>query len=57
MKSVAQKLLVAYPDKYSADFEANKRSLDTMGITDEKFTRNKIAGYIVRLVRQKKVAA
>lgn len=55
VKSVSQKLVAAYPDKCLGDFEANKRFLDSTGITDEKFTRNKIAGYMVRVVKQKKV--
>jgi len=47
-------LVEKHPDKFSKDFEQNKKSLGEMKMFDEKFTRNKVAGYIVRVVRKKK---
>ncbi len=57
VKGVAKKLLEAYPDKFGPDFDKNKLALNELKLVDEQFTRNKIAGYIVRLARQKKTAA
>jgi len=54
IKSVSKSLLEAHPDKFGTNFEENKKVLDELGIFDEKSTRNKVAGYIVSLVKKKK---
>lgn len=54
IKGIAERLVAAYPDKFSADYAANKAVLEELKITEEKFTRNKIAGYICRVVRRRK---
>jgi len=51
IKSVARKLVAKYSDKFSGDFEQNKKALNELKLIDEKFTRNKVAGYIVRVVK------
>ncbi len=55
MKSVSTKIGAAYPERCTANFEANKTFLGELKLTDEKFTRNKIAGYMVRVSKRKKV--
>ncbi len=54
IKRLAEKIAHAFPDKFSGDFEQNKRALDALKLIDEKFTRNKVAGYMVRVIKKKK---
>lgn len=64
-KSVAKKikyegevLLEEFPDRFGKDFVKNKRSLDQIkDLQLSKVTRNVLAGYIVRLAKQKEAAA
>ena len=53
-KNISEILVEKHPDKFSKDFDQNKKSLNEMRMFDEKFTRNKVAGYIVRVVRKKR---
>ena len=50
MKNVANELVKKYPDKFSTDFENNKRSVDSMNLIADKIIRNKVCGYIVKVV-------
>lgn len=60
-KSVAKKLkyegevlLEEFPDKFGKDFVKNKRGLDDFkDLQLSKVTRNVLAGYIVRVAKQK----
>ncbi len=47
IKNLAKKFVEKYPDKFSTDFEANKKALDELNLLDDKPIRNKVAGYIV----------
>jgi small subunit ribosomal protein S17e len=50
VKRIARELLERYPDKFTADFEENKRVISSLvRIPSTKF-RNTIVGYITRLV-------
>lgn len=40
-----------YPDEFTVDFETNKRLVEQYTDVESKKVRNRIAGYIVRLVR------
>lgn len=51
IKKASFELIGAYPDKFTGDFAGNKKSLLELGITQEKRTVNKIAGYITRIGR------
>ncbi|MBI2971350.1 MAG: 30S ribosomal protein S17e [Candidatus Aenigmarchaeota archaeon] len=53
IKKASGELLSAYSNKFSTDFAANKEVLKEFNITDEKRTKNKIAGYITRKMRQR----
>ena len=55
IKRLSQGVLEAYPDRFGANFEENKKALDELGIFDEKGTRNKVAGFIVNLSKKQKV--
>ena len=52
IKKMSNQLLQKFPDKFSSNFENNKKSLEEMKLFDSKIVRNKIAGYIARLARR-----
>ena len=53
IKRVARQMLELYPDKFSRDFEHNKRLLNELVDLKSKSLRNRVAGYITRLLKQK----
>jgi len=52
IKNIGKELVEKFPDKFNINFEYNKRVLDDLKIFDSKRMRNKIAGFIVRLMKQ-----
>jgi len=50
IKAVSFDLYDAYPEKFSEDFEQNKKSVDELKLFDSKKKRNRVAGYVVRVV-------
>jgi ribosomal protein S17E len=54
IKGMAEKLVVAFPGKFGMDYDKNKAALTELGLLPEKFTRNKVAGYIVRVAGRKR---
>lgn len=58
IKDATFNLVKAYPEKFAADFEKNKAVLGELKIgIDSKRDRNKLAGYITRVMRTRKAAA
>ena len=56
VKSFSRQLVETYPDKFSKDFSANKKSLKELGFfATEKFTRNKLAGCLTDEIKKKRV--
>jgi len=53
IKKAARELLQHYPDEFTTDFETNKRLVEQYTDVDSKKVRNRIAGYLVRLVRNR----
>lgn len=53
IKGVAFDVYDAYPEKFNEDFEHNKKGLDELDILDKKKKRNRVAGYLVRVVRKR----
>ncbi|MDT7892115.1 MAG: 30S ribosomal protein S17e [Thermoproteota archaeon] len=54
IKRIAKYLLEMYPDAFNKDFEHNKQVLkEKSPVPLTKKERNKIAGYIVRLIKLK----
>jgi len=49
---MAENLVEAYPDKFTKDFENNKKVLVELNLVDDKTVRNKIAGYIRNLIKE-----
>ena len=51
VKRTARRLFAMYPDKFTADFEHNKKVVSELLDVQSKKVRNQIAGYITRLVK------
>ncbi len=51
IKKAAKTLLHHYPDEFTTDFETNKRLVEQYTDLRAKKLRNRIAGYLVRLVK------
>jgi len=56
VKKIAKELLKRYPDKFTTDFESNKKLLGSVSKISSVRLRNRIAGYITRLVAITKAA-
>jgi len=50
VKKIARELVSRFPDRFTADFEANKIAVEALIETSSSKLRNRIAGYITRLV-------
>jgi len=53
IKRTARKLLEEYPDAFTTDFEHNKRMVMQLTDITSKRVRNRVAGYVTRLVKIK----
>ena len=56
VKKVARELVKRYRDQFSTDFEGNKKVLGSVASIHSPRLRNRIAGYITRLVAISKAA-
>jgi small subunit ribosomal protein S17e len=56
VKKVARELVKRYPEQFSTDFEGNKKFLGSVAVIYSSKLRNRIAGYITRLVAIAKAA-
>ncbi|MFB6242131.1 MAG: 30S ribosomal protein S17e [Candidatus Nanosalina sp.] len=54
IKRLAQDLVDAAPDRFSEDFEENKQELKETEEFESKKLRNRVAGYIVRVIQNNK---
>ncbi|KUO39858.1 MAG: hypothetical protein APZ16_04780 [Candidatus Hadarchaeum yellowstonense] len=52
IKRAAREILEKYPGKFTKDFSENVRILDELIKTDSKTTRNRVAGYITKIMRR-----
>jgi small subunit ribosomal protein S17e len=53
IKKMAKELLEKYEERFSDDFEQNKKVLEEIAEIPSKNIRNRIAGYITSLKRSK----
>jgi len=49
VKKTARQLIALYPDKFTVDYEANKKTFEPLVDARTKRLRNRIVGYITRL--------
>ncbi len=50
VKRTAEELVEMYPDRFGTDFEGNKKLVESLTTVSSKRLRNRIAGYISRLL-------
>ncbi|RLI07532.1 30S ribosomal protein S17e [Candidatus Bathyarchaeota archaeon] len=50
VKRLAEELAYTYPDKFTTDYEHNKRMVDLLVEGISKRMRNRVAGYITHLM-------
>ena len=55
IKNISKRLVEKYPDKFSNDFKSNNEILKQMNLITDKVVRNKIAGYIISVIKKKNV--
>jgi small subunit ribosomal protein S17e len=53
VKRLARELVERYPNKFTADFENNKKMVNALTNVSSTKIRNRVAGYAVRLIAQK----
>jgi len=53
IKNTARKLVEMYPDRFTTDFEENKKAVMELTDITSKRIRNQVAGYITRLMKQR----
>ena len=50
VKKIARELMSRFPKRFTNDFESNKKLVEELTRTSSSRLRNRIAGYITRLV-------
>ena len=50
VKRIARELVERFPDKFTTDFEANKKLVESLTNISSTKLRNRVAGYTTRLV-------
>ncbi len=50
VKRIARELVRRYPDKFTTDFEDNKKLVESLVKISSTKLRNRIAGYVTRLL-------
>ncbi|HDN51222.1 MAG: 30S ribosomal protein S17e [Thermoplasmata archaeon] len=56
IKKLAKELLKRYPGEFTEDFEKNKKLVERLTTRYTKNVRNRIAGYISRMMEKSKPA-
>lgn len=49
VKRIARELMQRYPDRFTSDFENNKKAVQSLTTVSSVKLRNRIAGYVTRL--------
>ena len=52
IKTKANTLVKLYKDKFSIDFEKNKKFIDSLSLPLPKLTRNLLAGFITKIYKK-----
>ena len=53
LRRKAREIYEVYPDRFTTDFEHNKKSLSELEIFTSKTSRNLVAGLLVKLATEK----
>lgn len=57
LKRIANELLETYNEEFGKDFQKNKEKVQELSTVKSKSIRNKIAGYITKVVKRKATEA
>ncbi|MBL7101046.1 MAG: 30S ribosomal protein S17e [Nanoarchaeota archaeon] len=57
IKRTANTLIKKYPDKFTENFQENKKIVEELVEIQSKKLRNILAGYLARITKQEKLAA
>lgn len=57
VKRIARELVKRFPNRFTANFEENKKILSSIALIPSTRLRNSIAGYITRLVSTSQLQA
>jgi Ribosomal protein S17E len=57
IRKLTYELINKYHDKFTYDFQANKEFIDQVTESESKYGRNKITGYVTRIIKKEKRAA
>ena len=55
IKRISTELLEKYPDRFSVDFDENKKIIKDVAIVRSKILRNKIAGHITSSLHKQSI--
>ena len=55
IKRISTELLEKYPDRFSVDFEENKKAIKEIAVVRSKILRNRIAGYITSYLHKSSI--
>lgn len=50
VKRIARELVSRFPDRFTTDFEENKKAVNALTKTSSARVRNRVAGYVTRIV-------
>jgi small subunit ribosomal protein S17e len=53
VKRIAKEIIESHEGKFTTDFDENKILVEELSTVSTKHLRNKIAGYVTRLIRQR----
>lgn len=56
VKRIARELIERYPDRFTANFESNKKLVESLITVSSTKQRNRIAGYVTRLLSSMQVS-
>ncbi|MGC8558274.1 MAG: 30S ribosomal protein S17e [Nitrososphaeria archaeon] len=57
IRKLTYELINMYHDKFTDDFQANKEFIDQVTESESKYVRNRITGYVTRIIKKEKRAA
>jgi len=57
VKRIGEELMEKYPKEFSKQFDENKKKVGELTTVQSKSIRNKIAGYMIRIVEKAEAAA
>ncbi|GAB4317641.1 MAG: 30S ribosomal protein S17e [Methanobacteriaceae archaeon] len=53
VKRIAKELIESHPGSFTTDFDENKKLVEEFSTVSTKHLRNKIAGYVTRIMSQR----